>query len=447
MPRQLHIGGQIKADDWELFNITEQVGVDHVGNAIDLSRFQDRTFKSIYASHVLEHFSGAEAQIALKEWHRVLDSEGTLYLSVPNLDVLHNLYGDKEKFNVNQRLQITQMIYGGHTDANDVHHCGYDREILTQMLQQAGFAKCQVLEKLGIFQDCSEIVVQDKLISLNVIATKAKLPPKVNPKIEKPTKLSIAKDVFYMMSMPRLAFTDNMFSLHGPAVRLGIDGQRFSGVMWEQGMENLLENAREKGYKYALAIDYDTFYTEYHVIDLYQIMEAHPEIGILAPLQPRRGNSYPMSGTFEDPEGNTVLISQGAFDNHVKDMDTAHFGLTVIRLSALDPLSKPWFENKPSPQGDWRRGHKDADVNFWIKCKKAGIKAALAEVWIGHLELGCSWCGPVEENFKTHHMELATVMSGGIPQWAIPRSHTPTEELVKNVCKEEPQEQTFERKN
>jgi predicted SAM-dependent methyltransferase len=446
--RQLHIGGQIKADDWELFNIKDQVGVDHVGNAIDLSRFGDRTFKNVYASHVLEHFSGVDAQKALSEWCRVLDSEGVLYLSVPNLDVLHELYADKENVDDKKRILVTQMLYGGHSDEYDVHHCGFDKRILTRLLQQAGFAKCEFVKSFGIFQDCSELKVNNKQISLNVIATKEVLPELTKPQIPRETKYDISRDVFYIMSMPRLAFTDNMFSLIGPTARLGIDGQRFNGVFWEQGMENLLENAIEKDYKYALAIDYDTFYTEYHVVDMYDIMESHPEVGILAPLQSRRGNAYPMSGTFQDAKGDNVLVSKGAFRDRILPMDTAHFGLTLIRLSELHKLTKPWFQSVPSPSNDWRRGHKDADVGFWINCKNAGIIAALAEVWIGHMELMCSWPGSVKDNFKTHYMELNAMFEGGLPQWALPQSYKPEEELLKNVCKEEQPMQTFtERKD
>jgi len=420
--RRLHIGGQIKADGWELFNIKEAVGVDHVGDAKDLSRFRDRTFGEVYASHVLEHFDYRDMPVALKEWHRVLDSEGKLYLSVPNLDVIGKLFLDKKRFTIKERAKLIPMIYGGHVDEHDIHQIGFDKDLLVAMIRQAGFAKCDIVKRLGIFNDCSKISVDGELISLNVIAHKEKLAAHVNPPVSTETKDSISEAAMFFMSLPRLCFTDNMFSAINGVKGLSLYGERFQGVYWEQGMENLLEKTIEKGYKYGLAIDYDTFYTMYHIIDLYNIMEAHPEVGILAPLQPRRGNKYPMSGLFQDPEGNNVVVSKGPFTDRIKDVDTAHFGLTMVRVSELAKLKKPWFESKPSPKGDWHRGHKDADVNFWIKCKKAGIKAALAEVWIGHLQLMCSFCGPVEKNFVTCHMEINDVLEGGLPSWGIPKS-------------------------
>ncbi len=429
--RRLHIAGEIAAEGWELFNINPKLGADHVGDAKDLSRFSDRTFGVIYASHVLEHFDYPDIPLALKEWYRVLGSEGKLYLSVPDQDVLSRLFLNKEKFNLQKRGRLLQMMHGGHVDEHDVHRVSFDRDIIVELIRQAGFANVKIVKKLGLFEDCSEIEVGGELISLNVIAQKQKLDEFVNPAVGKDAKSKIQKDVMFFMSLPRLAFTDNMFSAINAVKGLGIYGERFSGAFWEQGMENMLEKAIEKGYKYGLAIDYDTFYAMYHVLDLYNIIESHPEVGILAPLQPRRGNKYPMSGLFQDPEGHKVKVSSGGFEDGIKPVDTAHFGLTMIRLSELSKLKKPWFESKTNEQGNWHRGHKDADVNFWIKCKNAGIIAKLAEVWIGHLQLMCSFCGSVEDNFVTYHDEINNVLEGGLPPWAIPKSAKTKKEFLK----------------
>jgi predicted SAM-dependent methyltransferase len=419
MSRRLHIGGTIKADGWEIFNITPGPAVDHVGDAKDMSRFRDGLFVEVYASHVLEHFDGKGLELALKEWHRILASEGKLYVSVPDLDVLSRLFLQKDKFPPQERIKLIQMMYGGHVDSHDVHNVGFDKDILTALIRQAGYKTCTFVPKFDIgFKDCSTIEFGGVPISLNLIATKDRVESK-NPEIP---KTDIAKDVFYIMSTARLGFTDNLFSLIGSVSKLGIDGQRFTGVFWEQGMENLLENAIEKGFKYALAIDYDTFYTAYHVMDIYNLMESNPNVGLLIPLQPRRGNTYPMSGKFEDPNGDLVCVSKGPFTDGIQDVDTGHFGLTMLRLSELSKFGKPWFESKTNEKGDWHRGHKDADVNFWIKCKNAGIVAKLAEVWIGHMELKCSFCGPVEENFKTYSLDINEVLEGALPSWTIPKS-------------------------
>lgn len=55
LPGKLHVGGKVRKPDWEVLNIQPGPHVDHVGNANDLSQFQDNTFAEIYASHIVEH--------------------------------------------------------------------------------------------------------------------------------------------------------------------------------------------------------------------------------------------------------------------------------------------------------------------------------------------------------------------------------------------------------
>ena len=255
-----------------------------------------------------------------------------------------------------------------------------------------------------------------------------KKPGKIEQKIGKVEKLlidvgNISKDVAFIMSMPRLAFTDNMFCLINAVHELGLYGQRHCGVFWEQGVENLLEDATESGFKYGLAIDYDTYFTKFHLIDLYRTMEKHPEIDVLFPLQSKRGHKYPIAGVFNDEQGDIVKVAANReFVDGISEADTGHFGLTLIRLESLKRLSKPWFISKPNKDNNWRLHHKDADINFWIKCKHDGLKVALAEVFIGHMELMCSWCGSDAAYYKTHYVAINDVLDGSLPGWTTPKS-------------------------
>ena len=60
MQRRLHIGGHEAKSGWEVLDARPGPHVDHVGNALDLSRFEDGCFAEVYASHVLEHFDYAD---------------------------------------------------------------------------------------------------------------------------------------------------------------------------------------------------------------------------------------------------------------------------------------------------------------------------------------------------------------------------------------------------
>lgn len=173
MERRLHIGGREKRDGWEILNINPSPDVDHIGDAVDLSRFPDGTFAEVYASHVLEHFDYKEGLVAaLREWHRVLAPGGTLRLSVPDLDILAHLLLQRHKLDVNQRFHVMRMIFGGHVDAYDYHLVGLNQEFLAGFLQAVGFESTQRVSRHGLFNDTSDMVVAGTPISLNVMAKK-----------------------------------------------------------------------------------------------------------------------------------------------------------------------------------------------------------------------------------------------------------------------------------
>ena len=176
LPRRLHIGGLQAHPEWEIFNAVPTPNVDHVGNAKDLSRFPDRSFSDLYASHVLEHFDHAgELGNVLREWHRVLRPAGKLYISVPDMDKLAKLFLMKDNFSLNDRLWIMRMMFGGHTDEYDYHKVGLNREILEHFLTNAGFVKMKVMDEFGVFKDTSIMKCHGVPISINIMAEKPDL--------------------------------------------------------------------------------------------------------------------------------------------------------------------------------------------------------------------------------------------------------------------------------
>ncbi len=125
MTRKLHIGGRQAADGWEILNAIPGPEVDHVCNANDLSQFPDNTFAEIYASHIVEHLDYKdELVVALRDWNRVLEPGGKVFISVPDMDVLAKLFLLKDQLDVNDRFHIMRMMFGGHTDQYDYHVVG-----------------------------------------------------------------------------------------------------------------------------------------------------------------------------------------------------------------------------------------------------------------------------------------------------------------------------------
>jgi predicted SAM-dependent methyltransferase len=173
--RKLHIGGVQVKQGWEIINANPNSGVDHVGDAKDLSRFGDQTFAQIYASHVLEHIDYKNDLLkALQEWHRVLRYGGKLMVSVPDLDVLAYLLLQRDKLNIEERFLVMRMMFGGHIDRYDYHVVGLNHDFLRAYLTEAGFRNIQKVQSLGEFEDTSELALRGVRISLNVIAEKVR---------------------------------------------------------------------------------------------------------------------------------------------------------------------------------------------------------------------------------------------------------------------------------
>ncbi len=176
MHRRLHIGGEVKSDGWEVLNVIPGPYVDHVCNASNLSQFADNTFTEIYASHVIEHFDyNDELPDTLKEWKRVLEPGGRVFISVPDLDVLAELFLSKNKLTFDERFFVMRMIFGGHADEYDYHVVGLNEEFLTRILRNSGYVNMKRVENFGLFDDSSSMIFKGVPISLNVIAEKRKL--------------------------------------------------------------------------------------------------------------------------------------------------------------------------------------------------------------------------------------------------------------------------------
>jgi len=171
--RRLHIGGTVRKEGWEIYNIMPSESVDHVGDARDLSCFGENTFVELYASHVLEHFNYVgEIGSALAEWKRVLAPGGRIYISVPNLEVVCKMFASENNLSFDDKFKLMRIIYGGQMDAHDYHKAGFFPELLSRYLLMLGFENISEVEYFDIFKDSSTIKCNGINISLNMFADK-----------------------------------------------------------------------------------------------------------------------------------------------------------------------------------------------------------------------------------------------------------------------------------
>jgi predicted SAM-dependent methyltransferase len=182
---KLHLG----CDDRELSGYVHVDLADypHIGYQHDirsLPMFDDESVALIYASHVLEYFDRKEVGDVLSEWHRVLESGGTLRLAVPDFAKLVEVYQEYDDLD-----RVHGPLYGRWevpgSDEVLYHHTVYDFDALQTVLTNNGFTDVRRWDWREVFtgenegyDDYSQAYIphMDKengtLISLNVEATK-----------------------------------------------------------------------------------------------------------------------------------------------------------------------------------------------------------------------------------------------------------------------------------
>lgn len=316
----------------------------------------DDSVEEIRASHVLEHFGFEESERALRDWHRVLKPGGRIRIAVPDYDKIVGLNGDPKKF---------RYLMGGQTDQDDYHKSAWTKDILTQRMTEAGFVDIQEWQAEGF--DCAALP-----ISLNLEGVKS-----ANPEDQKLTIRMAA-----VMALPRVGWNDHWGVVMQALSPFRMPIKRYTTCFWHHGLQTVLEECVEQGLDWVLTLDYDSMFTDQHLDSLMATFARHPEIDALAALQCKRGCEKPLMGILE---GGTVNVRKDA----PFIVDTAHFGMTLLRVDALRDMPKPWFHGVPGEGGSWAgKGKIDPDIYFWHQWKKNGKTLAVApHVAIGHLEV------------------------------------------------------------
>lgn len=337
--------------------------------------YADNSVDEIRCSHMLEHLSYRDADAALTEWNRVLKPGGRLRLSVPDIDKVKELTNADS---YDQRWRFYLM--GGQTDDGDFHRSAYDYAVLQSYLERAGFERVQ--EWTSPNTDSAALP-----ISLNLEAFK---PAK---SVKQPTNVKVK--VRAIIGMPRIGWNDTWQSIIDAMHKLGIPIETHQGCFWWQNMQQGLNRALRDGIDWIVTLDYDSMILPHHVERLLQILGNRPDIDAIAALQMRRGAETPLFST-----GKTLA----EFDGQPYRVNTAHFGLTAIRVQKLATIPKPWLIDQPDANGDFGGDHTDADITFWKKWTAAGNNIYVApDVRIGHLELLVS---EFDENYQPRHYQI-----------------------------------------
>ena len=107
--------------DWKNFDCDPHDGVDIVGDVRDLHMFGDGEVSEIYAAHVAEHVPHPKTPSLFREWARVLEPGGILYVAVPDFKRTVEIY---LKLGLNQWVQ--EYLSGGQEYATAYHYALFD---------------------------------------------------------------------------------------------------------------------------------------------------------------------------------------------------------------------------------------------------------------------------------------------------------------------------------
>jgi SAM-dependent methyltransferase len=345
----------------------------------------DGSVSVIRASHVLEHFPHGQIAEVLKDWVRALKPGGELRIAVPNFEWI------AENYVAGQPINTQGYAMGGQIDEADFHKTIFDKNSLTRQLASAGLML--IREWKSELQDCAALPV-----SLNLCGTK-------------PHQSEIS--VSAVMSMPRLAFTDNMFSAIEALPPLNVKLRKHTGAYWSQCIERVIEEAIEQDKPDAiLTLDYDTVFSRRDASMLLQLMCCHPEADAIAAIQSGRGKDLPLFTIKAENGLNASTIAAEEFEPNLTKVTTAHFGLTLMRAEKFKSLPKPWFQDVPAPDQTWGEGRRDADIAFWDKWGAARNSLYIANrVPVGHLELMIKWPG---RDLRAIHQPIGEFRDSGI---------------------------------
>ncbi len=85
-PIKLHIGcNKTSLEGFVNIDVRKTKSTDIVTNSWELQMFKSESVSHIYSRHTIEHLTLHEAHLTFKEWYRVLKSDATINIIVPDL--------------------------------------------------------------------------------------------------------------------------------------------------------------------------------------------------------------------------------------------------------------------------------------------------------------------------------------------------------------------------
>ena len=340
-----------------------------------LEGYADASVDEIRASHVLEHFPHNDTLKVLTEWYRVLKPGGLMKIAVPNFDFIIDAY----RGGAGRQLPLEGYLMGGQIDRFDVHHAMFNTQKLNSLMEAIGLRGMRTWK--SEIDDCASLPV-----SLNIQGVKPD-----------PSQAAIQK-IAAVITVPRYGPTAPQYVSAAAFGPLGIKIHRTGGAFWDQSFERAFDAAMQDKPDAIITLDYDSIFTQADAQELIRLMGEHPDADAICTIQTNRHTQKALF-THRAPDGKNASRIELDMSDELLPISTGHFGLTILRVSALQKLKHPWFHARPADDGTWTQ-YKcvDSDIAFWNQFEKLGLKAFIAlHVVIGHVDDIILWPGPQME--------------------------------------------------
>jgi hypothetical protein len=357
----------------------------------DLGEIGDETCREIRASHVLEHYSHKVVADVLRHWVSKLEPGGLLRIAVPDFEKIATDYL------AGREMNVQGYVFGGHYDERDYHMCGFDRELLRELLIDVGLERLH--EWQSEIKDCAALEV-----SLNIGGYKPS------------AALSKCANTVAVLSAPRFGPVMHFRCASQAFARAQVPYQMMGGAYWHQIMSEVIEGQIvDPSIRYVITCDYDTVFQYEDVLELYRLAEASGADAIF-PLESKRGSDHALFGIIGDDGKPVASLGAYQFARNLLPVTHGHFGLTILRAESLRTFERPWMNSTPNADGRWTDGKKDADIDFWHRWVASGRTLFLApRIVVGHMQEMVTWPG---KDMKPVYQSTYDYDVHGVPQEA-----------------------------
>ena len=143
------------------FDIDANVNPDYIGTMTDMSAIEDSSVDAIYSSHNIEHLYAHEVAEALSEFKRVLNEDGFLVLTCPDLQEVAKLVAEDKLTEPAYTspagpIAPLDILYGfrpsiAQGNTYMAHRCGFTETVLRGTLVANGFTAVATMRRPSAF--------------------------------------------------------------------------------------------------------------------------------------------------------------------------------------------------------------------------------------------------------------------------------------------------------